>query len=59
MLLKLEIIRTYFVYFLLWLTFFFQFFGNFGDVVTYVAFFFHPMPSFSIAIMMLEVATPR
>ena len=32
-----------------------------GDVVTYVAFLFHPVPStiFSIALVMLEVATPR
>ena len=31
------------------------------DVVTYVAFLFHPVLSsvFSIAIVMLEVATPR
>jgi len=37
-------------------------FGDiFGDVVTYVAFLFHPVPStiFSIALVMLEVATPR
>ena len=37
-------------------------FGDiFGDVVTYVAFLFHPVPStiFSIALVMLEKATPR
>jgi len=34
---------------------------GFGDVVTYVAFLFHPVLSsiFSIAIVILEVATPR
>jgi hypothetical protein len=33
----------------------------FGDVVTYVAFLFPPVPStiFSIALVMVEVATPR
>jgi len=35
--------------------------GNLGDVVTYVAFLFLPVPptTFSIALVMLEVATPR
>jgi hypothetical protein len=34
---------------------------RFGDVVTYIAFLFHPVLSsiFSIAIVMLEVAIPR
>jgi hypothetical protein len=32
-----------------------------GNIVTYVAFFFHPVSStiFTIALVMLEVATPR
>jgi hypothetical protein len=35
--------------------------NNIGDVVTYVAFFFHPVPStiFSIALVILKVVTPR